>query len=220
MKRAMKQRNFGKSEMPSIAAQCMQEIYHGRDVVAFLSGKGSTDPVNEWYDIRRWIKSNDPDSYASIPMNLRLELPVRHDNPPGYQAPTEIVEIKKSDGTEGRVKLYGEKKEEEKVETENLEKFEPAEIVKKRPGRKPKPKVDGETVVRVRNQREPEKKNTLFISRVTINSVTGSAFKYEWDGPVIKITSNRDESSSMTMEFDDLKIMLEELPEAVELLGR
>ena len=30
MKRAMKQRNFGKSEMPSIAAQCMQELPRAR----------------------------------------------------------------------------------------------------------------------------------------------------------------------------------------------
>lgn len=218
MKRAMKQRNFGKSEMPSIAAQCMQEIYHGRDVVAFLSGKGSADPVNEWYDIRRWIKSNDPDSYASIPMNLRLELPVRHDNPPGYQAPKEIVEVKRSDGTESRVKLYGNDKEEKKMEAENtLDNFEPVEVQKKKPGRKPRQKVDGETVVKVRNQRKPEKE-VKRPSKVMINSVTGTAAKYEWDGAEIQITA--EDGSIMTMEFCKLQEMLDELPEVIELLGR
>ncbi len=218
MKRSMKQRSFGNSEMASIAVQCMQEIYHGRDVIAFLAGKGITDPVNEWYDIRRWIKSNKPDSYASIPMDLRLELPVHHDNPPGNKAAEVIIKSKESDETENQVKLHGNDQEGKKMEAANiLESYEAVDVPKKRRGRKPKQKVDGETVVKVHNQREPEKE-AKHHSKVTINSVTGEAATYEWDGSNIKITA--EDGSVMTMEFIKLQEMLDELPEVIELLGR
>ncbi len=191
MKRSMKQRSFGKGEMPNIATQCMKEIYNGRDVINFLIQRGSTDPINEWYDIRRWIKSNDPTSYASIPMNLRLELPVHNDNP------------------------AEEKKEEVKVETveEPTENFESA-LVKKKPGRKPKQKEPIDVAVQLKRYDEPK-----IISRVHIDSVTGNAAKYEWCDAKIKITAN-DACGEMIIDYSALKDMLEELPEVIDLLGR
>ena len=201
MKRVAKHRRFATGELAAIASKCITEIINGRDVIAFLAGEGYDDPVTTWYDIRRWIKSNDPAGYANIPMNLRLELPVHNDNPAENQAPVE-------------------EKEEEKVEPENtLEGFEPVEAPKKRPGRKPKQKVDGDTLVTIRNQRVPEKEEPKRPSKVMIDSVTGVAAKYEWDGSEIRITAI-DDGSFMTIEYSRLQDMLDELPEVIELLGR
>ena len=89
MKRVAKQRRFGPGEFASIARQCMDVIMKGENVFDFLASKGVTDPINEWYDIRRWIKSNAPDQYASLPISLKLETPVRRVNPEKKEEPKE-----------------------------------------------------------------------------------------------------------------------------------
>ena len=205
MKRVAKHRRFVTGELAAIASKCITEIINGRDVIAFLAAEGYDDPVATWYDIRRWIKSNDPAGYANIPMNLRLELPVHNDNPAENQAPVE-------------------EKEEEKVEPENnLEGFEPVEVPKKRPGRKPKQKLDDDHFESaIYHLQEPEgskKKEPKHRPKVMINSVTGVAAKYEWDGSEIRITA-MDDGSIMTLEYSRLQDMLDELPEVIELLGR
>ena len=192
----VKQRRFGPGEFASIARQCMDEIMAGRSVLDYLARKGIENPANEWYDIRRWIKSNMPTWYEQIPTNLKLEMPVQRINP-DCQKQTEVV-----------------KKEEPVQKPEVKEEPEmPAEEVKRKPGRPPRAKVE-ETVTPEKRPRNVAQKPSV---KMTINSVSGKKFRYTRnnDGGVSII--NNEMNSKIELFASDIPDLIDELKEVVRL---
>ena len=157
------------NEITELAKECNRVNLRGQNVIEFLKKKGFSDPIEKWYDIRRWMKSNAPSFYANIPLALRIEIKPesykKEENmrepttlsprKPGDYAPNiERVPVQNKDGSISTVKLYGsngnpaENSEAEPTtatpapitqETVKLEGFEP--VAPKKRGRKPGTKI-------------------------------------------------------------------------------
>lgn len=210
MKRVAKQRRFGPGEFAGLARQCIDVILKGQNILDFLASKGVSDPLNEWYDIRRWIKSNAPDLYAQIPISLRLELPVQRVNP-NYKPPTEKATIPNKLGGTSTVKLYGEEKETEKAEETEM----PAEETKRKPGRPARVKDEGEPVQEKKPRKAPQKARAT----VTINEVQGQKVTYTRENGNIRLHVPGFEEH-LIMNPVELRTMMGELAEVLKILGR
>ena len=206
MKRVAKQRRFGPGEFAGLARQCIDVILKGQNILDFLASKGVSDPLNEWYDIRRWIKSNAPDLYAQIPISLRLELPVQRVNP-NYKPPTEKATIPNKLGGTSTVKLYGEQKETEKAEETEM----PAEETKRKPGRPARAKDEGGPV----QERKPRKAPQRAKAKVQVNSVKGKDLNYVLANENVIAISNA--TCRLQLTTDEIRNMLSELPEVLKL---
>ena len=78
MKRMSKgetKRTFIRREIGVISEHCVNAIDKGMSPIDFLAEKGIEDPVQEWYSLRRWMKSCRSELYARIPLKYRIELP-------------------------------------------------------------------------------------------------------------------------------------------------
>lgn len=190
MKRVTKQRRFGPGEFSSIAKQCMDVILKGENIFDFLASKGITDPVNEWYDIRRWIKSNAPDMYASIPMNLRLELPVQRVN-----------------------KAQGKPQEAEAPVVEQKAPETPPAEEKRKPGRPAKAKAEENPI----QERKPRKAPQKAKAKVTINEVQGQKITYTRKEGNIRLHVPGF-AEYLIMNPAELRTMMSELPEVLKIL--
>lgn len=206
MKRVAKQRRFGPGEFAGLARQCIDVILKGQNILDFLASKGVSDPLNEWYDIRRWIKSNAPELYAQIPTSLRLELPVQRVNP-NYKPPTEKATIPNKLGGTSTVKLYGEEKETEKAEETEM----PAEETKRKPGRPARVKDEGEPV----QEKKPRKAPQRAKAKVQVNSVKGKDLNYVLANENVIAISNA--TCRLQLTTDEIRNMLSELPEVLKL---
>lgn len=206
MKRVAKQRRFGPGEFAGLARQCIDVILKGQNILDFLASKGVSDPLNEWYDIRRWIKSNAPELYAQIPISLRLELPVQRVNP-NYKPPTEKATIPNKLGGTSTVKLYGEQKETEKAEETEM----PAEETKRKPGRPARVKDEGEPVQEKKTRKAPQRAK----AKVQVNSVKGKDLNYVLANENVVAISNA--TCRLQLTTDEIRNMLSELPEVLKL---
>ena len=194
MKRtAAKQRRFGPGEFAGMAKQCMDVIMRGQSVFDFLANKGIPDPVSEWYDIRRWIKSNAPSMYASLPTELRLEVPVKRVNQNTVK-PSETPAVPE---------------QEKEAET-------PPSETKRRAGRPPKVK-DGETVM---EEKKPRKVPHKVKPKVMINEVQGQKLTYtrQEGGAILFHIPGFD--AHMALRVEEIQNMMGELPEVLRILGK
>lgn len=207
MKRTVaKNRRFGPGEFAGLAKQCMDAIAKGDDVFALLASKGIDDPVNEWYDIRRWIKSNDPGMYAQIPMNLRLELPA---HPAG--TPVKRVNAKADDSWRQADNILKEEADDNidplNQKTEETTSAEP----KRRPGRPPRAKVEEEPI----QEKKPRKAPQRAKAKVQVNSVKGKDLNYVLANENVIAISNA--TCRLQLTTDEIRNMLSELPEVLKL---
>ena len=203
-----RKRSFGSRELPVIAQQAINTISQGKDVLAFLADKGCADPLKEWYDLRRWMKSNTPDLYAGIPMELRLELPAVNDN--------------SSENT--ALEQEAEQQQEEKAPEE-----EPAAKPRKRAGRPSKAKPE-ETKGRTKTETEEKKRVRTNprkrLAKVQIREVCGEAMSYALmeNGSIMLIPRKdyimlcRDDSEPrLVLSMEALKDLLDELPTVLKI---
>ena len=193
---ASKQRKFSYKELDGIARQCLEVISKDQDVFDFLVSKGAVDPVNEWYDIRRWMKSNAPQLYVQIPMKLKLELPVKRVNP----KKTEEEPVK------------NEPEEAKKPETkENQVANEPEEAPKKR-GRPPKAKTEEKPAQEKKTQNMGQKAK----GRVKISQAQGSKLTYtlKENGQIEVHVVGFD--NHMTFTPNELRAIRNEIPEVLK----
>lgn len=200
MKRTVsKQRRFGPGEFAGLAKQCMDAIAKGDDIFALLAAKGIDDPVNEWYDIRRWIKSNDPCMYAQIPMNLRLELPA-------HPAGTPVQ----------RVNTKAETKETSQMEAET-----PAAKPKRGPGRPSRVKAEGEPVQEKKPRKAPQKPKESV--QLKVGSLFGRDVKYTMNGDGIRIeildNVGRKGEDVLFLKADELRNLAAEIPAVLKTMG-
>jgi len=198
MKRTVtKQRRFGPGEFASLAKQCVDVIMNGQSVLDFLANKGVEDPQNEWYDIRRWIKSNDPTMYAKIPMNLRLELPVQRVN------------------TKAETKVTKETSPETEVTSQTEAETPPAEP-KRRPGRPPRTKVEEEPAQEKKTRKAPQKA----AAKVVINEVQGKKLIYtRQESGQVRLHIPGTEAK-ITLTIAEMQTVREELAEVIKILGK
>ena len=210
MKRVAKQRRFGPGEFSGLARMCVEIILKGESVFDFLRGRGVEDPQTEWYDIRRWIKSNAPELYAQIPTALKLELPVQRVNP-NYKPPTEKAAVPNKLGGTSTIKLYGEAKEPEKAPEKTEETEMPAEETKRRPGRPPRAKDEEEPIQEKKARKVPQKAK----AKVQVNSVKGRDLNYVLANENVIAISNA--TCRLQLTTDEIRNMLSELPEVLKL---
>ena len=208
MKRVTKQRRFGPGEFSSLAKQCVDVILRGQSVIDFLRERGADDPQAEWYDVRRWIKSNEPELYAQIPMNLRIEFPVRRTN-----QPKTLAEALKP--AEGALETIGntisKAAEEAKQFVEKEEAKMPAEETKRKPGRPARVKDEGEPV----QEKKPRKAPQRAKAKVQVNSVKGKDLNYVLANENVISISNA--TCRLQLTTDEIRNMLSELPEVLKL---
>ncbi len=181
----MRKKGFETKDLPVLAQQAITVIKNGQDVLDFIASKGMQNPIEEWYSLRRWMKSNTPQLYACIPVPLRLELQQKNDNPDAgsAQEPAEAAE----------------------PETPTL--TEPEEQPKKRLGRPPKVKDEFAAVVHTLTE---EKSSKLRVQEVSDGKIS---FKRRETGICITILGR---AQSMTVTFDEVQMLLDELPEVIK----
>lgn len=217
MKRTVaKNRRFGPGEFAGLAKQCMDAISKGDDVFALLASKGIDDPVNEWYDIRRWVKSNDPGMYAQIPMNLRLELPA---HPAG--TPVKRVNTKVDDSWKQADSILKEEADDDtdllNQKTEETASAEP----KRRPGRPPRAKVE-EKPIQEKKPRKASQKPKESVS-LKVGSLFGRDVKYSMYGEGIRIeildNAHRNNEDVLLVRADELRNLAAEIPAVLKAMG-
>ena len=204
------------NEITQLAKECNRANLNGDDVIELLREKGYSDPVEKWYDIRRWMKSNAPSFYANIPMKFRLEIrpesyrkveemsehsitPIPH-----YVPPTEKVQIENKDGTISTVKLYGEQEKKDP-----LEGFEPVVAPKKR-GRKTGTKVQkikNDSAERVSIMKEEGR-------RLKINQVSSGNFIFVNKAEKLTVLKG---GETITIGKDLITELVESIQEAARL---
>ena len=198
MKRTVKQRTLGPGEFAALARQCVDAVLKGEDVFELLTGKGYADPVSEWCDIRRWTKSNAPQLYAQIPMNLRLEIPVHGANPEESQADSREPEEQKTDPD-----YWPTARNEEPA----------GERQKRKPGRPPKAKtVETAAQEKKTPQSPPKARPKILISEVQGEKVT---YTRRNDKVYLRILGISEE---LAFTFPELKTLSEELPQVIRAL--
>lgn len=245
-KLAIKKRRFNTEDLRGIAQQCVQQIERGNNPIDLLKKKGSSDPLNDWYDIRRWMKSNASFLYARIPMKWRVEI-------------TKQPEEQKEEEEMMKLKAEELKEQELKNVEPMIQKVEPklAEPVKRKVGRPPKnkeevpeikppvtdaqPKVEEAKVQELNPEdawikinrdnfgrfvgQTPQNDNTRMYPakkkrRLKIGTVMGTHFAYTDMGDGKIELGYLEADDAMTISIEALRSIGEEIPELLEVLGK
>lgn len=215
------QRRFQKNEIAEVADEFLRAIFDGENIFDLLKKKGAT--VEDWYDIRRWIKSNRPEQYMNIPFQLRREMTPKQevvtlnkaDKPvvtvaaEAIEKPTETLKVEDKHG-EHTFKLYGEEKK-----PDELEGFVP---VAKRRGRPPKNKENIKEKVSGAKDTVRKPKVTTEKPKVKMKILTTSSENF--------VFKNRTRDIEIIKGVDSFKFpkawvkeLIESLPVALEMFG-
>ena len=200
------EKTFDKSIIPEIADECLAAIFNGESVTGvadILKRRGSKSPVQDWYEIRRWIKSNWPDKYANIPLQMRREI---SDTP-------EKVKIQDKFG-EHTVKLYGNNEnqetqtpEEQGDTTSELPGFE--QFAPKKRGRKPGTKIKKPEPKEAPKEKEPRKMKMMILT------VGSEHFIFRNQTGKVEITMSG--NNSMIVPKEHVEELIVALAQAVEM---